>query len=89
MKPIATIKKDTTCDIWDNLDIVMRVYRDLTIITYPYTRWLNNSGSLTYGRLTLRGADHISVLQDMAAYDDCGDEYDDNLISQDIWDNLR
>ena len=82
MKPIYTIKKDISVGIWNNKEMIARIYSDKIIVESPYVKWVNNSGSLGVSKNSIRNQKIIDrILIEMK--DDC--EYEAwELIKREI-----
>jgi len=70
-KPIYTISKDVKVGIYDS-EYVARVYKDKVIVTTPYVRWRNNTGTYAESKDSIRNFVVIAdLLRELG--DDCED----------------
>lgn len=71
-KPLFTICKDVSVGIYDNCEIVARIYKDKIIVVSPYVKWVGNSGGYAEAKNAIRDLKIIeAVLHDLT--DDCED----------------
>jgi hypothetical protein len=82
MKPNYTIEKEVKVGIWENRNMVARIYDDKVIVIEPYVRWMGNSGVLAEAKKSIRNPKTVArINQEMT--DDCEDTAWE-IIEQDI-----
>jgi hypothetical protein len=60
-RPLHTLRLDVKVNIWDT-EYVARIYRDKIIVSCPYTKWVNNSGSLASVKESIRDPKIIAAV---------------------------
>ena len=61
-KLIAKWSDEIQVGIWERCDWSIRLYEDRTIVSMPYVKWVNNSGSLSYRQSRITGAAHARLI---------------------------
>ena len=85
-RPLHTLTIDVRVDIWDT-EYTARIYRDKIVVTSPYTRWVNNSGSLDSTKDIIRDPGVIASIIKTHESAIADDEYDltDNAADAATW----
>lgn len=64
---LAKIERTISVGIWDNLDEVLTVYPDRTLLKSYTVQWTNNNGSLKPTNQRITGAQHAAILKAIEA----------------------
>ncbi len=66
---MQTITKDCKVGIYDNCEYVARIYTDRIVVTSPFVRWIDNTGSYWDRKDRITDPSVLAIVRDALAED--------------------